>query len=77
MSESWLNKKVKVIELRLADRDVAGTLGMVEDPQVGDVGTVLYEYQPPDGRVSVEKANSMGTVWLADFARDELEIVPD
>ena len=79
MSEQWLNRKVKIVKLTLPDRDVAGTLGMVEDPQVGDVGKVIYEYPPPDTKVSVEKSDATGegTLWFADFAREELELLPE
>jgi len=38
---------------------------------------VIYEYPAPDTRVSVEKSNDMGTVWFADFSREELELVPE
>jgi hypothetical protein len=79
MSEQWLNRNVKIVKLTLPDRDVAGTLGMVEDPKVGDVGKVIYEYPPPDTKVSVEKSDSTGdgTMWFADFAREELELLPE
>lgn len=77
MSESWLNKNVKIVQLLDPNREVAGTLGLVEDPQIGEVATVIYEYPAPDTKVSVEKSNEMGTVWFADFSREELELVPD
>lgn len=77
MSESWLNKDVKIVQLLNPNREVAGTMGLVEDPQIGEVAKVIYEYPAPDTKVSVEKSNDMGTVWFADFAREELELVPD
>ncbi|HEX2149788.1 MAG TPA: hypothetical protein VHI31_06420 [Actinomycetota bacterium] len=77
MSESWLNKQVKIVQLLDPNREVAGTMGLVEDPQIGEIAKVIYEYPPPDTRVSVEKSNDMGTVWFADFAREELELVPE
>jgi hypothetical protein len=77
MSESWLNKDVKIVQLLNPNREVAGTLGLVEDPQIGEVAKVIYEYPAPDTKVSVEKSNDMGTVWFADFAREELELVPE
>jgi hypothetical protein len=77
MSEQWMNRTVKIVRLDDPDREVAGTLGMVEDPQVGDVGKVIYEYPSPDTRVTVEKSSDLGTVWFADFAREELELLPE
>jgi hypothetical protein len=77
MSESWLNKDVKIVQLLNPNREVAGTMGLVEDPQIGEVAKVIYEYPAPDTKVSVEKSNDMGTVWFADFAREELELVPE
>ncbi|MEX0789968.1 MAG: hypothetical protein WD178_04250 [Actinomycetota bacterium] len=77
MSESWLNKDVKIVQLLDPNREVAGTMGLVEDPQIGEVAKVIYEYPAPDTRVSVEKSNDMGTVWFADFAREELELVSE
>ncbi|HEU4868995.1 MAG TPA: hypothetical protein VFV09_14875 [Actinomycetota bacterium] len=77
MSESWLNRDVKIVQLLNPNREVAGTMGLVEDPQIGEVAKVIYEYPAPDTKVSVEKSNDMGTVWFADFAREELELVPE
>lgn len=76
MAQQWLNSEVKIVKLADPNREVAGTMGLVEDPQVGDVGTVIYEYPPPDLRVTVEKKDPAGnTIWFADFARDELELL--
>lgn len=77
MSESWLDRDVKIVQLLNPNREVAGTMGLVEDPQIGEVAKVIYEYPAPDTKVSVEKSNDMGTVWFADFAREELELVPE
>lgn len=72
-----MDRKVKIVKLDDPDREVAGTMGMVEDPKVGDVAKVIHEYPAPDTRVTVEKSNEMGTVWFADFSRDELELLPE
>ncbi|HYN99329.1 MAG TPA: hypothetical protein VEU28_06610 [Actinomycetota bacterium] len=77
MSESWLNREVRIVQLLDPNREVAGTMGLVEDPQIGEIAKVIYEYPAPDTRVSVEKSNDMGTVWFADFSREELELVPE
>lgn len=77
MAQQWLNSEVRIVKLANPDREVAGTMGLVEDPEVGDVGKVIYEYPAPDLRVTVEKSDEAGnTVWFADFARDELELLP-
>lgn len=76
MAEQWLNFEVKIVKLQDPDREVAGTMGFVEQPEVGDVGKVIYEYPAPDLRVTVEKNDAAGnTIWFADFSRDELEPV--
>ena len=75
MPETWMNRNVKIVQLLDPDREVAGTMGMVEDPQVGDVAKVIYEHPAPDTRVTVEKSIDMGTVWFADFSREELELL--
>lgn len=77
MTQQWLNSQVKIVNLADPNREVAGTMGLVEEPQVGDVGKVIYEYPAPDLRVTVEKTDSSGnTIWFADFAREELELIP-
>ena len=77
MADSWLNRNVKIVQLLDPGREVAGSMGMVEEPQVGDVAKVIYEHPAPDTRVTVEKSNDMGTVWFADFSREELELLPE
>ena len=77
MTEQWLNAKVKVVQLRKAGRESAGTMGVAQDPAVGDIGKVIYEYPPPDKRVTVERSDESGTIWFADFDRDELELLPE
>ncbi|MEM1439871.1 MAG: hypothetical protein AAF545_14110 [Pseudomonadota bacterium] len=60
------------------DRRVDGTEGVVRAPKVGDTATVCHEYDPEDDQasVAVEKVDSDGyTVWLADFSRDELQLI--
>lgn len=69
---------VRVIRLVAKARAFEGNEGRHRSPQVGDVGTVVIEYG--DGRepdpVGVESVDEDGfTVWCADFARDELELV--
>lgn len=77
MSEKLLNSNVKIVKLDNPNREVAGTLGFVEDPKIGDIGKVIYEYEAPDTRITVEKSDALAIYWFADFARDEVELVPD
>lgn len=76
MSESWLNRNVKVVQLLDPNREVAGTMGLVQDPKIGEIAKVIYEYPAPDSKVSLEKTDiTGGTIWFADFSREELELV--
>lgn len=78
MSESWLKKEVRITQNLNEDREIAGTLGVVEPPGVGDTGKVIYEYPAPDLRVTVEKTDlTGGTIWFADFNRNELELIEE
>jgi hypothetical protein len=76
MSE-WANAKVKVAKLFDDDREYAGTMSLSRAPAVGDVGKVIYEYPPPDLRMTVETLDpeTGQTVWLADFVKEELELL--
>ena len=69
---------VRVVRLLTAERKFSGTVGVSRPPRVGDVATICHEYHPrdPDADVAVEMVDVSGsTIWLADFARDELELV--
>lgn len=69
---------VRVVRLAVPDRPFDGTEGVMRAPQVGDVGTICHEIDRDDpfGPVIVEMVDDLGrTVWLADFAKDELELV--
>jgi hypothetical protein len=65
---------VRVVRLRTSGRSFSGSEGVRRAPRVGDEGTIVnvpsatafvVECVAPDG----------ATVWLADFRRDELELV--
>ena len=78
MADSWMGKKVKIVRDDNPDREVAGTAGLLQPPDVGDTGEVTYEYPDPDSRVTVEKKDEAGnTIWFADFHRNELELASD
>jgi hypothetical protein len=72
-----MNETVRIVQLLSEGREVAGTYGYVQDPQVGDTGQVIFEYPGPLSPVTVQKSDAEGhIVWFADFARDELEFLP-
>jgi hypothetical protein len=65
---------VRIVRLRTSGRHFSGTEGVRRAPRVGDVGTIVNV--PDPGAFMVEcVAPDGGTVWLADFRRDELERV--
>lgn len=70
---------VHVARLDTVDRAYEGTEGVCRPPRVGDVAKICHEYEPwnPRAMVAVECVDESGcTLWLADFSRDELELVP-
>jgi hypothetical protein len=69
---------VRVIKLIHADRPFDSSEGVRRPPRVGDVATICHEYEPDaaTAAVAVEMVDGNGlTLWLADFQRDELELV--
>ena len=70
--------EVRVVRLLKRSRPFDGTESVCRAPAVGDVGTVVHEYvlDDPSAVLAVECVDENGyTVWLADFERDELELV--
>lgn len=69
---------VRIVRLSKPDRLFDGTASVMRPPRIGDVATICHEYKPgdPSASVVVEMVDEDGmTVWLADFTRDELELV--
>ena len=69
---------VRVALLKKIDRSFDGSDGVKRPPEIGDIATVCHEYDPDNlsAKIAVEMVNDDGlTVWLADFDRDELELV--
>jgi hypothetical protein len=69
---------IRVVGLTRGERPYQGTEGVERLPQVGDEGTIVFVYAPndPDTAYAVECVDAQGyTVWLADFARAEIELV--
>ncbi len=77
MTEIRVYDHVRVVNLKIADRPFFGTAGFMRPPRIGDIGTVVAGYKPEDltAPLIVENRDEKGvTLWLADFARDELEV---
>ena len=69
---------VRLVRLDQTHREFQGSDGARRAPRVGDVGAICHEYEPgnPQALVAVESVDETGkTIWLADFSRDELELV--
>jgi hypothetical protein len=69
---------VRVTKLIDPARKFDGTKGVLRPPQIGDVATICHEYDPmdPNAPVMVEMVDNEGlTLWIADFKRNELELV--
>jgi hypothetical protein len=78
MTEIRKYDRVRVINLKITDRPYVGTAGFMRPPRIGDIGTVVRGYEPEDltAPLIVENKDENGaTLWLADFERDELEVV--
>lgn len=68
---------VRVVRLRAAERPYDGTEGVLRAPRLGDEGTVVQAAAKGDASatVMVECCDADGgTIWLAEFAADELEL---
>ena len=70
---------VRVVRLNHPTREVTGTERVRRQPVVGDSGTVValvkHASKPPGYDVECVDAAGM-TLWLAEFDRDELALVP-
>ncbi len=68
---------VNVVQLLVADRHFDGSDGVKRPPRVGDAGTIVHINDPGKNYI-VESCDTEGhTVWLADFADNELELVSE
>lgn len=78
MQRLELHDVVRVARLDATDRPHDGSPGTVRAPRIGDEGTVVWvdEEGPALGHALVEcVADDGATIWLADFAEHELELV--
>jgi len=70
---------VRVVKLLKEPREFTGTSSVARAPRIGDVAVVCHEYIPsdPTAKIAVELIDNEGyTIWLADFDRAELELLP-
>jgi hypothetical protein len=64
---------VRIARLTNNERYYDGTESVKRSPQIGDIGTIV---QVVGDNYIVENVNGEGlTVWLADFASAELELI--
>jgi hypothetical protein len=66
---------VGVARLVIESRPYRGAEGAARAPVIGDVATIIGEWDPADleAPVTAEMKDASGaTVWVADFYRDEL-----
>jgi uncharacterized damage-inducible protein DinB len=64
---------VRVVKLFDIYRSFQGSDGVGRAPQIGDIGTIVHVNAPGENYI-VESADASGcTIWLADFALEELE----
>ena len=69
-----VDDRVRVVRLRVAERDVTGASPSPPQPHVGEEGDVVADVG--EGILLVEHATADGrTLWLAEFLEDELELV--
>lgn len=69
---------VRVVRLHQPHRHWLSSEGVGRPPAIGDTGTIVHVYalHDPATPYIVECVDDDGlTIWLADFDRDELEVV--
>ena len=67
---------VVVRELLTAHRHVDGTAGVVRQPYLGDIATIVHVHDSKNYVVECIDSDSGYTLWLADFHVDELAKPP-
>jgi hypothetical protein len=65
---------VRVVRLLEAEREVTGTSEVPPQPRIGDTAAIVADVG--DGLYLLESCTADGmTVWMAEFAAEELELV--
>jgi hypothetical protein len=65
---------VRVIDLIDARRNYSGSKSAARPPQIGDIGTIVTEYDEENFAVECVAPNG-STIWLADFRAAELGLI--
>jgi hypothetical protein len=69
-----VDDRVRIVLLRVPEREVTGASTSPPQPRVGEEGDVVADVG--DGVLLVEHATADGqTIWLAEFLEEELELV--
>ena len=69
-----IDDTVRIVKLVEPEREVTGSAAEPPQPKVGEMGTVVDDVG--DGIYLVERTTADGrTMWLAEFADAELELV--
>ena len=74
MTPLQVDDRVRIVRLRVPEREVTGASTSPPQPRVGEEGDVVADVG--DGVFLVEHATADGqTIWLAEFRAEELELV--
>ena len=74
MTPFQVDDRVRIVLLRVPEREVTGASTSPPQPRVGEEGDVVADVG--DGVLLVEHATADGqTIWLAEFLEEELELV--
>jgi hypothetical protein len=69
-----VDDRVRIVRLRVPEREVTGASTSPPQPRVGEEGDVVADVG--EGVLLVEHATADGqTIWLAEFLEEELELV--
>jgi hypothetical protein len=65
---------VRITSIGTVERTVDGSPGVVRQPVIGDLGSIVHVLSPT--RFIVECTDSDGlTLWISDFDLDEVQVV--
>ena len=69
-----IDDRVRIVRLREPERDVTSAFETAPQPKIGEIAMIVDDVG--DGIYLVERTTDDGmTAWLAEFERDELELV--
>jgi len=69
-----VDDRVRIVRLRVPEREVTGASKSPPQPRIGEEGDVVADVG--DGVFLIEHATADGqTIWLAEFLEEELELV--